>query len=142
MAMLASMPVGLTPEQFERLMKAIEGRGGLLSDLHKLSDEQQALVDAFGQIERAMGIGGKKPDPVYPDRDGREVVVGMPAKTEKVRVYFPSSLVTVDVGYERDRFRLPEGVGNDERITRLEFLDGQGVVLGVAGGESRAIRRK
>ena len=44
-ALVASMRVGLTQEQFERLMAAIEGRGGLLSDLHKLTPAQQAIVD-------------------------------------------------------------------------------------------------
>jgi hypothetical protein len=142
MAMLASMPVGLTPEQFDRLMKAIEGRGGLLSDLHKLSDLQQAVVDAYGQVERAMGIDGLKPDLVQPVRDGCEVVVQIPAGARKVRVFLQSSYVTVDAGYDRDGFSLPECVGSDDRITRLEFLDERGVVLGVTGGERRVIRGK
>jgi hypothetical protein len=142
MAMLASMPVGLTPEQFDRLLKAIEGRGGLLSDLHKLSDQQQAVVDAYGQVERAMGIDGQKPDLVQPVRDGREVAVPIPAGARKVRVFLQSSYVTVDAGYDRDQFWLPECVGSDDRISRLEFLDERGVVLGVSGGERRVIRGK
>ena len=136
-ALLASMRVGLTQEQFERLMRAIEGRGGLLSDLHKLTTEQQAVVDAFRKLGAGDGHPRSRGQPCRESvRDGPRGGGGPARAAPDGRASSSSRrVVTVDVERGAGRIWLPDCICDTDRIARIEFLDERGAVLGVTGGE-------
>jgi hypothetical protein len=134
-ALAASMRVGLTQEQFERLLKAIEGRGGLLSDLHKLTPEQQVVVDGYKDLGARMGIRGLEIALPRVERAGRVVAVSPPPRTVSARVFLESGVVTVGVEAGVGRIWLPDCISDRDRIARIEFLDERDAVIGMTGGE-------
>jgi hypothetical protein len=135
LAQLARYRVGLTDQQLERIITALERRGGPFSGLHDLTPEQQVVVDAFKNTAQAMGIRGLQVSPAQVCRNGRVVAVDPPPCTVSARIFLQSSVVTVDVEPGAGQIWLPECIRDTDRIARIEYLDKWGVVLGVTGGE-------
>ncbi len=137
LALLARQRVGLTDQQIERIIAALEKRGGLLSDLHNPTPEQQVVINAFKNTAAAMGIRGLQVSPPRVVRCGRVVAVDPPDGTVRARIFLESGLLTLDVECGAERIWLPEHICDDDRIARVEYLDAKGAVLGVTGGEVR-----
>ena len=131
--------VGLRPEEFQKLLQglidAIKGRGSLFASLHELSDEQEALVKAFTSIAGAMGVRRFEVFPVPVERRGLAVKVRTPRGAARARVFLRSGVVELEAAGDAEVLYLAECTRADDKIARIEFLDGRGRVLAVTGGE-------
>jgi len=135
LAQLAIQHAGLTHQQIERIIAALERRGGLISELRELTPEQRVVVDGFRNTAQTMGIRGLQAGPPRVVRKGRVVAVEPPAGSVRARIFLESSVVTQDVERGADRICLPDCIRDHDRIARIEFLDERDAVLGVTGGE-------
>jgi hypothetical protein len=142
---LSSGGGSITNQQFERMIKAaerigaaLEGSRDLVSSLHTLTPEQKKLTDGFQLMAQAMGIRGydaKLPNVI---RHGRVVVMDVPCNATCARIFLQSRILTMDVeeGHHQ-RIWLPESIKDNDRIARVEFLNRDGSLVGVTGGETQ-----
>jgi hypothetical protein len=141
---LSSGGGGITNQQFERMIKAaerigaaLEGSRDLVSSLHTLTPEQKKLTDGFQLMAQAMGIRGYEAKLPNVIRHGRVVVMDVPCDAACARIFLQSRVLTMDVEEGHQRVWLPEYIKDNDRIARVEFLNRDGRLIGITGGETQ-----
>ena len=123
----------MTSDQIRDLLVAVRDFGvAEFANLHKLSDSQKRANALFESAATGLAVTGfGTPAPLLERKDGN-ISVDVPKNATRAVVYEQSGVRRID------NIRPPTlVVSNDakNRVGRIEFFDGNGVLLAITGGE-------
>lgn len=129
---------GLTDGQVDRLVDALRGRGDIIASLRQLTPEQKRISAAINRIGARMGIDDYRDLlPRVPRRD-RCIGVVPPPSTAAIRIFYTRGVAVVSADASTRSVPLPSGIGQDDVVEGLDFLNADGQVMASAGLERPA----
>jgi hypothetical protein len=133
-------------EWLDRILVAIERRADLIGALHTLSPAQQDALKVFDSFVAGMAVRGEPPvprrDPVHRSPDGSVLMFPVPPEARRARIFSAAGLTSLDDPSQVRNYEgympIPESLRHT-RIGRVEFYDGQGVLIALAGAEREPV---
>jgi hypothetical protein len=128
----------LSDVQFERLLDALRGRGDIVASLRELTADQKKINAAINRVGARMGVEEFMQRLPRVPRRGSRIEVHPPTGAVRMRIFHSRGVNVLDVNRSSPCVTLPDGIGPNDVIAHISFLNGQGEVVGATRAERPA----